>query len=1591
MSAKGGITKGKSHAEGGIPMVVKSTGQQVELEGGEGVINKRNMASTKTFDFEGKKMTICEIASKINSADGNGVQIDCDNVTGTKYKYEKGGKILNEDEESEFKIWFEDGNVIEFEKGVYSTQDAQYSNKLKGMDELRKYFRKEFLSDNYQYSEGGNVNQELKMDYDFRSLLLPNEKQFFLQDDTKAIQHNNLFIFTDGKREIVFSRRKTKLKKLGNASKSTKELYDKYFADGGYVDLETYNFNELKGKYVNLYTMGVELPTEHQIVDITLTSPQFRYRDLTLKFNLGNAKIKFEDIEDFLNEEIVYVKTDKEEFGVQLIPNQFAKGGRTKNAMKLDDYENASISLDSYEEGTLGANPTEFAKGGFVVYAENEEGYYRKISEHDTMRGAKTKMNNVFDSGEYEKVGAISSEEWEKNYAPYQFKEGGGVDSIKIGDEVIWKGNKYLLINITSDLRSGFYDKKYFLSSNQVGVSDAILDSLKDVQKSKYAKGGEIDLPKANKMFHLPLELAVYVPSTQDVDKVISDSELKERVDEVSEYLARLFGGFTKSDKIGGFMASNSELVTEDVVPVVSFATKSDFNANKEKLVNKLSEWAKRWGQEAIGFEFEGDLYYVPENFAKGGNINKENYGKMTKHKYANGGGVEKHKYVVQWLEDDNLNREYYYSDEYEEAKELYYQIKYDLGDSQYKKIGINIMDIETGEVVFGDEFEYANGGGVDGLKRFDVDFYDSSDANRDTSVEIIIRQNSLENAIEMAIKKAYDLQKNYIEFYYKNLFLGSINFATSKYFREGKDYDKFMSDNKYANGGEVEKSSGLNYGKKDDVYFDVVTLLNNKMQKPKNIFGQEKVQVKTMSLDSLMEYLEKYKNDIRYEVDLPIELFTKESFHQYTDEGIKFKFVSGKIFRLGKEELLKKKIDLYTKERGITPPQKVLEKFEKEVQDAPAKTAIVQRIHSQQLLAKGGRMYANGGGVDNVVWEKGFVEPDEDSDDRRYAKYETEIDNLEIFISEWSHRNWSILIQDKRDYKYLKSETFEGDLEGAKHYAISLAKELKSKGFANGGIVQEDAQSINTIALLNGVRKSENTFQEFKRKLTQIIKRNGYRMPTAKAFEIAYETNQFANGGGIYSSDELYIVKVFDLNGNLLDSSKRVWARNLSKAKEIAIDDFEYDMQKKYGKDLRFRVEEAPSMFAKGGDVRDMSWYKDFKKQELKRGTEHEMEHIESIKKFKKKGVSDREVAKAIAKDHLDENENYYIELDKMKESSAKVSNALQDFDHQKSKRKNSRKYKLGGYMGDNKSVNVHIKLTKDHDVVVRSKDGTYLNDVNLKKDKIYKFGFLFDEGQNVAFDLGNGSDSYILIPSSIVVVVGYDEEKMELGGEVKSYAEYQLDRNDKSILKLLLKIDPFSATAEQRDKVSTFKGNNRVNDLSPKLIQKIYGILFKNHNIDNQIKNLYLTNIGVGNILLYAPNYLEKTIVGFDEKNEFVQVEKEIANIVTLGKRATLFNEFELSDIDGFIHVYPKSNPEVDNLCEIFYKSNKKAVAVGVCEFTSREKLDAFQRSITINQGSMAQNQMISFAKANDYLIVNEGITSEGQYTLIYTMTKY
>jgi hypothetical protein len=81
---RGGITYGKSHAEGGMPVKNQSTGDMLEVEGGEGIVNKRSMASDKMVKLNGKEMTICEAVSQLNQLEG-GVQFSCDDVSDRQF------------------------------------------------------------------------------------------------------------------------------------------------------------------------------------------------------------------------------------------------------------------------------------------------------------------------------------------------------------------------------------------------------------------------------------------------------------------------------------------------------------------------------------------------------------------------------------------------------------------------------------------------------------------------------------------------------------------------------------------------------------------------------------------------------------------------------------------------------------------------------------------------------------------------------------------------------------------------------------------------------------------------------------------------------------------------------------------------------------------------------------------------------------------------------------------------------------------------------------------------------------------------------------------------------------------------------------------------------------------------------------------------------------------------------------------------------------------------------------------------------------------------------------------------------------------
>lgn len=96
--ARGTYLEGPSHSQGGIRVINKSDpASNLEVEGGEVVINKKSVASRKLKEFEGRKLTNRQILSEINTEDNNGIPLEKGGMiccTGKKYQY--GGETLSD-------------------------------------------------------------------------------------------------------------------------------------------------------------------------------------------------------------------------------------------------------------------------------------------------------------------------------------------------------------------------------------------------------------------------------------------------------------------------------------------------------------------------------------------------------------------------------------------------------------------------------------------------------------------------------------------------------------------------------------------------------------------------------------------------------------------------------------------------------------------------------------------------------------------------------------------------------------------------------------------------------------------------------------------------------------------------------------------------------------------------------------------------------------------------------------------------------------------------------------------------------------------------------------------------------------------------------------------------------------------------------------------------------------------------------------------------------------------------------------------------------------------------------------------------------
>lgn len=119
-------------------------------------------------------------------------------------------------------------------------------------------------------------------------------------------------------------------------------------------------------------------------------------------------------------------------------------------------------------------------------------------------------------------------------------------------------------------------------------------------QGPEHKKHHDFPIEKGNN-----IKISIIVPSTKDKSHHITKQQFKSRINEVSSFLSKIFGGTTNVTAYGTWVDNKDKGVSEDVVVVETYTNKKTWEAN-DLIVKKYIERKKMmWGQECIAFNWQ--------------------------------------------------------------------------------------------------------------------------------------------------------------------------------------------------------------------------------------------------------------------------------------------------------------------------------------------------------------------------------------------------------------------------------------------------------------------------------------------------------------------------------------------------------------------------------------------------------------------------------------------------------------------------------------------------------------------------------------------------------------------------------------------------------------------------------------------------------------------------------------------------------------------------------------------------------------------------------------------------------------------------
>jgi hypothetical protein len=123
-----------------------------------------------------------------------------------------------------------------------------------------------------------------------------------------------------------------------------------------------------------------------------------------------------------------------------------------------------------------------------------------------------------------------------------------------------------------------------------------------------FAEGGTSDIQV---MEGLPNELTLLIPLFDENGQPASDNEIQNRIDDVESFLQKHFGDLVIQDLASSYIDREGKIVMQKNIQITSYPSDVEFQEHKNILINKISLWARDWGQEFMVLEFEDEMFYI--------------------------------------------------------------------------------------------------------------------------------------------------------------------------------------------------------------------------------------------------------------------------------------------------------------------------------------------------------------------------------------------------------------------------------------------------------------------------------------------------------------------------------------------------------------------------------------------------------------------------------------------------------------------------------------------------------------------------------------------------------------------------------------------------------------------------------------------------------------------------------------------------------------------------------------------------------------------------------------------------------------------